>query len=282
MIVSAAGLNIAFKVMVNKLPRMKALLLMYFIAAMLGVLYWASFDRTSPSLEVILIGGGLAFLNYIGVQCLWVAFKINMSKTALLMPLTSVVGAVLLCIFLQEHKHLTVLAVAGFMLHLVAIWLFGIAKSKKDSLVGRSKYKRWLFFTLLMVVVNGLIYFLMKMACDKVPKTQFVMIWYVAMFLYFFITILVKKKEEAPQLSRLVFLAVPATSIFLVMNLVFTYWAFQLNTGVTTVSFAALSSTFVPVIIGWVFFGEGSHISKLEGSGFCCAIVAAVLIIFGL
>ncbi|MDD2731687.1 MAG: hypothetical protein PHI53_00635 [Candidatus Pacebacteria bacterium] len=201
-----------------------------------------------------------------------------MSRTSLFLPLTSLFAAILYCIFLQEYEHLSFLAILGFIFHLVAIWLFKIGQNKGNREKDNA-YGKWLLLTTILVIDNALIYFFIKLLSFDIPKIHFLVFWYSGCLFYFSLTFIFKKEGQIEPLRKKLFLLIPLISLLTIFNLLCQYWAFQLNSGTTTVSFIALNSTFVPVVVGWIVFKEGKNISKIEIIGFLCGIAAAILII---
>lgn len=273
------------KLIANNLPRVKALFVQYLFAALFISLFWLVFDRSLPSARVFLtIAGGLAFLNYLGAYCQWSAYKINMGRTSLFFPWVGLLAIALFWIFLDEYKNIKPVALIGVCLHVVAMYLFyagRAAQKKKENNKGGDKgdnFGKWLFFTLGMVVCHGLLSFWAEILSSDVPKTQFLLCWYLGSFVFSSFALFFEKEKTEPS-KRKLFYFVPLLSLAIMLALVSWYWAFQLNSGTLVVSFNALNLTFVPVLIGWLLFGERKGLNRIELTGFLCGIVAAILII---
>lgn len=278
-VLCTAGASLCFKVIADRMPKFMALLFMYLFSAVFVFVFWLMFDRTAITVrDFIVVGLVLAFLNYLSVQCQWSAYKINMSRASLMMPLKSILAVSLLAVFLGEHNYFAGLAATGFFFHLVAIWLFGLGSQSKES-ERISNYKKWLFFTIAMVSLTALIQFLMKILSSSVPTTSFLLIWYASIFVYFSLSFHLWKDKKRETSEKGFFVFVPLTSFFTVANLASLYWAFQVSPGIAVVSFSALSETFVPAVIGWVVFKEARNISRIELIGLGLGIIAALMII---
>lgn len=273
------------KLIANNLPRVKALFAQYLFCALFVFLFWLFFDRSLPSVNLFLaIAGGMALLNYLGAYCQWSAYKIDMSRTSLFFPWVGLLAIALFCIFLDEYKNLKPAALIGVGLHVVAIYLFYMGrtkeKKKENNRMGNKgdNFKKWLFFTLGMVILTGLLNFWTEVLAFSVPKTQFLLCWYFGSFVFSSLALFFQKEKTEPSKVKL-FYFVPLLSLAIVMALACWYWAFQLNSGTLVVSFQALNLTFIPVLIGWLVFGERKGLNRVELSGFLCGIIAAILII---
>ena len=282
LIVIHAAHSMAMKPMTDRLPRIKALLAMYLVCSLCGLLFWITFDGTLfTSRDLLVVGVGLGFLNFIVVQLYWAAYKINMSRTSLFLPLVSLFSATLLAIFLQEYEHLNLLAVTGFAIHLIAVWLFKVGQAQKNGGEEEEKYGRWLILTIALIATQSLQLFLMKVVASDVPTTQYIPMIYLGCLMYFGITLLCHKKEAMPPKYKSAFWGlIPVIGVLTAGFTACVYWMFQKNDGIASVSFFALSQTFVPALVGWIFFKEGKGFSRIELAGFFCGVTAALLIIF--
>lgn len=270
-----------YKKVIDLLPMVRATFVRYVFCWFLVIGFWLAFDGNPFPLAVFLaVGLGIGLLNFIGVLCEWTAFRVNMSRTALFLPLVSLVSAALFCIFLGEYQNLRPVALLGFCLHLAAIYLFYLGKTKHRPKEAKT-FRNWMWLTVTLIAANSLIYFFLKIASVNVFSTYFLVSWYSGMLLFSFSAFVVgrePKKEEVKEFNRTWFL-VPVVSLLTVLYLASQYWAFQKNPGINATAFTALDSAFTPVVVGWLFAGEGKNLSKTEIAGFLCGIAAVMLIV---
>lgn len=269
------------KIVADRLPRTVALFVQYFFCAIYVFAFWIFSDRSAFSASAFFfIALAMGILNYAGAYCQWAAYRINMARTSLFSPLIGVLTIAFFWIFLREYKHLSVLALVGVVLHLAAIWIFlsGRKRNQAERIEGAAK---WFFFTVVMVASFGILNFLMKVLSRDVAITHFLFYWYVGTFTFSALFLSADRGLNAGSLckQKKAFFLIPLLSLSVLGALAALYWAFQTNSGTLVASYSALNSTFVPVIVGWMFFKEAKGISRREVCGLACGVVAATLII---
>lgn len=115
------------------------------------------------------------------------AMQISLSKTMLVLPLTSVVAVVLSAIFLGEWQLLNPLTTVGFINFVgTGITIAGaLLLNHKQEHKDRSHHTpAWLVPVIAFVVINGLISFLIKVVADQAVLTStYILSWYLGAFI---------------------------------------------------------------------------------------------------
>ena len=219
----------------------------------------------------------LGFMVAFGAYFQWRAYEISLSKTVLFSPLTPVLSIILALIFLGEAKFWNIQLIIGIALSLLAMWLSQISR-KSDNKEILKLNKKWLFFTLSMVIIFGLADFLMKLFSFSIPRETFLFGWYGGTFLSSLLILKIERQKITILPKKIILLILPLSfSIVLVAFL--GYWIFQLGGPVSLVTpLRWLVITIIPILFGWFIFKERKELSKREWLAFSLGIIGAVLI----
>ena len=270
---------ILIKLIVNKLPLVQALFLQYLICFIMIFGYWILTGQAKlvvpiDAFKIFVLGFFICF----GTYCQWRAYKINLSKTSLLGPLSNVLTITLSLIFLNEIAQWNLSLAVGTCLSFGAIWLFLTQKQKIQKSKERD-VKKWLLFALGMMVIFGIANFLTKVFSFRIPRVQFLMFWYTGAFLASLFILCFKKQNPFVFPGKVIFL-IPLLSLSIIGSLATSYWAFQLTLASQVIPFQAIGFTFFPILAGWFIFKERVRLSRREILAFLIGTAGVLFIIF--
>lgn len=266
------------KLITDRLPnKAHGVFIQYLCCAIMASGYWLLTSQDKILIPECFGALGLGFFVCFGAYCQWHAHALNLSKTALLDPLSEVITIILVTVFLFEFKSWNLMLVFGIIYSFKAVYIF---KSQKEKGMKKEKENRkWLFFTLAMVTIFGIATFGMKVFASKfsMPKAQFLMFWYTGAFLGSLILLYVKKQNPLIYPGKFVFL-IPLLSLGIVGNLATLYWALQLTEASRVIPVRLVGEIFVAVLIGLFIFKERKELSEAGKLGFWIGTAGALFI----
>lgn len=166
----------------------------------------------------------------------------------------------------------------GLQATALVLFFWGKAKESKDH----DGIKEQLPLIVGMIVIGSTLNFLIKWMASDVPPCHFVVCWYGGVFLFSGLTFAATHNKSAcllPTPKKRVYLLIPLCSFLITCNMAAFYLAIRVNSGTSVISFTAMTGTFLPASVGWIFFGERKA-SWTEKVGFVFGAVAAVLIVW--
>ncbi len=269
--------QILIKLVASHLPRAQALSLMFLTCALIASGYGLITGNFIISSNIFIVGA-VGFFVAFGAYCQWQAIKLNLSRTSLFNPLSDVLTILLVVVFLSEAAKWNLKLISGMILCFAAIFLF--VKFSKKTEDKNESVKKWLFWTLGMIIIFGTATFLMKVFSSEflIPRPQFLIYWYIGAFLGSVPLLFLEKQNSFKFPGKLIFLA-PLAGLFVLGNLATTYWAFELTLASQVVPFRMVGITFLPILIGWFVFKERKSLSKKEILAFSIGAIGAILII---
>ncbi len=283
-IIMNSSIIILNKVLSNKLAKKSiGVFYQFLFCALLAVVYFFFLGK-APLNPIIILMGLMGFTASFGVYFQWRALECQagLSKTALFLPLISMVPIVLAIIFLAEIKLWNFQSTLGIGLCFLAMWLFQSPTKSQD----KSKEilnKKWFLFTLGMVTILGTVIFLMKLSSKDIAQEIFLMGWYCGAFLGSIIILKLERQKmiQVFQIPRKIILLIMASSFSMIVNLFALYWTFQLGAPISLATpLHGLGITIIPVFFGWFILKERKELSKKEWMGFLVGIIGAFLILF--
>ena len=190
----------------------------------------------------------------------------------------NVLALALLVIIKKEGAQWNALLTFGVILSFASAYLFAWADFSKKAKGGKNKW--WIIFIVGMVVITGISNFLIKDFADQLGKREFLAFWYSGICLGSLgIALLPKNRKEPLGHSKSILLLL-VLSWTVIGSMATFYWAFQLTLGSRVLPLRAVGTTFLPVIIGYLGFGERENLTWKEISAFFAGGIAAFLIIF--
>lgn len=266
------------KVATNKVPKKGVgIFFQYLFCALIAILYALFSGKADINFMIILIGA-VGFVNAFGCYFQWRAFDLSLSKSVLFFPLMQIVTIGLALIFLKEGSLWNLQLIFGAGLCFLSMWLFRSMATGKEGEKAIPK-KKWLFFTLGMVIIFGVCSFLMKVFSYSVPRETFLMGWYSGALLGS-LPLLAIEKQNPIKISKKAILIIFPLSLLIMGALFALYWAYQLGGPISMVQpIQGVAITIIPALLGWFIFKEKSGLSKREKWGFLIGIIGAILIL---
>jgi drug/metabolite transporter (DMT)-like permease len=218
------------------------------------------------------------------------AMQLSMSKTLLVLPLSTATAVTLSAAFLGEWALLNPATLGGLVNLLgTGVTIFGaILLNHRDQHVHHRPHKRpeWLVPVILFIVVNGTIDFFIKVfAGQAIDAPTYVASWYVgtligAIPLYF---MYVHKKHAnlksiwvRPHTAALII----ASGIGIVGSLVVTFMALKYFAASVFFPLQTFANLAAGVLIGLFFFKEYRSLHKNEKLGMLVGAAGALLLLF--
>jgi len=272
-----------FKSITKKLPQSKALSVIFFLCAIIMLGYNLIF-KTFQFEQAFLLISVVGFINAYGSYCQLRAYKYSLSKTSLFLPLSGLITVGLAALFLGESTIYNFKVLIGVLLLFVATFLLSVKKGRvKKEKIG----KEWLLFTLGMVLIWGMAFFMVKFFSFSIPKETFLLYWYIGAF-FSSLSIIglgrIIKIEEKTE-NRLIqkgFWRIPLASLAILGSLATTYWVFQLAPAGAVEPIRRFGMGFLPILIGWFGFKEKKELTKIQLLGFISGIAGISLVILGI
>ncbi len=267
------------KVAADKLPkRSLGIFYQYLICTVIAITYAVLTGKADISSTLILVGA-VGFINAFGNYFQWQASGLSLSKTVLFFPLMEVMTIVLAIIFIEESIFWNPQLILGAGLCFLAMWFFRLPKGKGKNTTSEILSRKWLFFTLAMVVIFGVAGFLVKFFSFQIASETFLMGWYIGALLGS-LPMLGLEKQNPIHTSKRTILVVLPVSLTILGALFALYWTYQLGGPVSFVlPVRGLAITIIPVLSGWFIFKERKRISRREWLGFLAGIAGAVLVL---
>lgn len=248
----------------------------YLFCAIIAIFLYVFSGNNDPGPMLVWIGI-VGLINAFGNYFQWRAFEISLSRSVLFLPLMEVWAVLLAILFLREGNLWNFQLILGAGLCFMAMWLFRLPKNnngKKSSLD-----KKWLFYTLGMVMIFGTASFLLKVFSYTVNRETFLMAWYGGAFLGS-IPILMLEKQNPLKVSKKTLMIVLPLSLAIIGSLFALYWTYQLGGPISLVSpLKGVLVTTIPIVIGWFLFKEKKTLSKAEKLGFLAGMAGIILIL---
>lgn len=265
------------KVAADRLPKRSiGIFYQYLFCAIIAILYVFLTGEFEISPAIFWIGA-VGLINAFGNYCQWQASSLSLSRTVLFFPLMEVVAIVLAVIFLGEVILWNPQLILGAGLCFLAMYLFRLPKSRNQE--EENPGRKWLFFTLGIVLIFGIAGFLVKYFSFTISRGTFLMSWYVGAFLGSF-PLLRLEKQNPIRISREKILMVLPVSIAILGALFALYWTYQLGGPVSLVlPIRGMFITIIPALVGLYLFKEKKGLSKREWLGFLAGIAGAILIL---
>lgn len=265
------------KVAADNLPkRSVGIFYQYLFCAALAIAYAALIGKAEVNSTLILVGT-VGLINAFGNYLQWQASGLSLSKTVLFFPLMEVVTIALAITFLGEYALFSSKLILGAILCFAAMWLFRLSNGENKTKETLSR--KWLFSTLLMVIIFGVAGFLVKLFSFRIPTETFLMGWYVGALIGA-IPILALEKQSPFPVSKKTILIVLPVSIAIIGALLALYWTYQLGGPVAMVlPIRGLAIAVIPALLGLSFFKERKGLSRREWFGFFIGIVGIILIL---
>lgn len=227
--------------------------------------------------SVIIWIGAVGLVNAFGNYFQWRAFEISLSRSILFLPLMEVWAVLLAIVFLKEGNLWNFQLLLGAGLCFIAMWLFRLPKKNGEEI--SSLDKKWLFFTLGMVLIFGTASFLLKVFSYTVNRETFLMAWYSGALLGTF-PILKLEKQNPLTVSKKTLMIVLPLSLAIIGSLFALYWTYQLGGPVSLVSpLKGVLVTTIPILVGWFLFKEKKTLSQAEKLGFLAGVAGIILIL---
>jgi len=226
---------------------------------------------------VVGIANGIAYYSYL---C---AIDISQSKSAVFSPFTHMIAILLAVFFLDEWKLLTPMTCVGLLLTMIGAFLISSKKLDSTQAGNRKETYRFLRLVAVYTVIWGIALFCMKaFSSYGLSKLSFVFWWYLGSFIgASIIKIALKDKSSVISIGGICWMFFLA--FLLVINMFFTYWAYELAPMVLIQPVFQISNILGLLIVGLFFFRERNSLCRREwcgiGYGSCGAIIVALALL---
>lgn len=213
------------------------------------------------------------------------AVQINMTKSTLLLPISTLLSVFLIAVFLGEWRLLDPRSASGVLLLLggicagATVWLFQGKPTRQSALNNDAQNKKWLFAILGAVLLWGLVNMLLKFfASTELPADIFLVPWYGGalisqIILWAVIKAPIQTKKSEPKIALLTF------GLLTIGSLALSYYALAQNPGILMLSAEEMVKLGGGVVIGLFVFNESKALKKREWLGLLFGAASLIALI---
>lgn len=253
-----------------------AMLLQYWMAFMISLGYAAFTGGVILDLKLLGIALVAMVFNANANYSQWRASAISLSKTALFIPLSEVLGISLAILFLGEKSVWNLKLVVGVVMCFAAIFLLRLPKATQERAVVS---REWFRYVTWIIVDLALITFAIKALeqWGKAPLATFLVGFYGGSFLG---ALVIARNANGPTHFKKICLWAMPIGICLSTAQGLMYLIF-LSGGTMSqmLPVRGVAVSIIPALIGFFWLGEKKHASTLEIASFALGLAGAALIL---
>lgn len=276
-LVVASGVQMIMASAAKTLPRAKALFIQYLVCAGIGIVLVMITGGTKLGSPWWLLIIPLGVVNSFGAYAQWRAYYYGgAGKTAVVMPLSTVVAVVMAMLFLGEKSVFNWFWFGGVVALVIAASL--LRKGKPRARKHIKSETLWLASVVAMVVIVGVVVAPgQKFFANEVSKSTFLALLYSGSLLGAFMILWLERKDKRPFFSAGIW-KVPIVSmgVFAAMGLL--YWMFQLSKLAIIYPLATFGNPALVIAASLVFVRqERTDLTGFQKVGFVLGILGMIL-----
>lgn len=275
------------KSIVHLPTREKRFFLQYVFCAVVSTgvaVYLNSLEFSFVSLAIFVLG----FFNGMAAYAQWKATEISQSKNALFTIFDDFIAVALGFIVFNEGKHLNPGIIAGIVLSIMAVVLFGLRDYRKKRIGTKEKNMMLYAYVAFYSIIWGIAIFMMKYfgVALGVEVSTFLYSWYCGALIAALIILSLEARKKRVGLIQKVKAAFTARNmaiasvlgLCILVPLGIEYWIYLLVPLIVVQPIFLISAIVVPSLIGLFWFKEKSGFDSRDWILFLIGLAGGILI----